>query len=91
MSPVIFGCIICGYPIYGYTTASWLKEFRAGRLSQIYDNDLALIPPDYLSSKGTFISGVGQYNDPNGGSDELPVMWQRPENGRHGFVLHDAC
>ncbi|KAH0550938.1 hypothetical protein GP486_007698 [Trichoglossum hirsutum] len=24
-------------------------------------------------------------------SDELPVMRQRPMNGRHGFVLHDAC
>ena len=24
-------------------------------------------------------------------SDELPVMQQCPENGRHGFVLHDAC
>ncbi|KAL8828532.1 MAG: hypothetical protein Q9170_006562 [Blastenia crenularia] len=23
--------------------------------------------------------------------DELPVMRQRPENNRHGFVLHDAC
>ncbi|KAI9767966.1 MAG: hypothetical protein M1840_005278 [Geoglossum simile] len=112
MSPVIFGCIICGYPIYGCATASWLKEFRAGRLSQIYDNDLALIPPVYLSSKGTFISGVGQYNDPNSGvwiappdptmrwddrdylfqaGDELPVMRQHPEGGRHGFVLHGAC
>ncbi|KAI9765323.1 MAG: hypothetical protein M1839_005523 [Geoglossum umbratile] len=24
-------------------------------------------------------------------SDELPVMQQHPLNGRHGFVLHDAC
>src|SRR5579862_7117241 len=24
-------------------------------------------------------------------SDELPVMRQHPLNGRHGFVLHDAC
>ena len=24
-------------------------------------------------------------------SDELPVMRQCPENGRHGFVIHDAC
>jgi hypothetical protein len=24
-------------------------------------------------------------------SDELPVMRQGPLNGRHGFVLHDAC
>lgn len=23
--------------------------------------------------------------------DELPVMYQHPLNGRHGFVLHDAC
>jgi hypothetical protein len=24
-------------------------------------------------------------------SDELPVMQQDPLNGRHGFILHDAC
>jgi hypothetical protein len=24
-------------------------------------------------------------------SDEIPVMRQHPLNGRHGFVLHDAC
>lgn len=24
-------------------------------------------------------------------TDELPVMRQSPDNGRHGFVLHDAC
>ena len=23
--------------------------------------------------------------------DKLPVMWQRPLNGRHGFICHDAC
>ncbi|KAH0544334.1 hypothetical protein FGG08_001475 [Glutinoglossum americanum] len=96
MSPVIFGCVICGYPIYSHAASSWLGEFRA----------------IYSSPKGTFISGVGQYDDPNSGtwiapsdpamrwddqdylfqaSDELPVMRQLPENGRHGFVLHDAC
>ena len=24
-------------------------------------------------------------------SDRIPVMWQNPVSGRHGFVLHDAC
>lgn len=115
MSPVIFGCVICGYPIYGYATSatkSWLKEIRASRVSQVCDNDPVLIRSVYSSPEGTFISGVGQYDDPNDGtwiapsdpamrwddhdylfqaSDELPVMRQCPENGRHGFVLHDAC
>ncbi|KAH0538229.1 hypothetical protein FGG08_005148 [Glutinoglossum americanum] len=109
---VLNDCVICGYLIDGYATASWLKEFRASMVSQIYDNDLVLIPSVYSSSKGAFISGVGRYSDPGGGewiapsdpamrwddhdyifqaSDRLPVMRQRPENGRHGFVLHDAC
>ena len=30
-------------------------------------------------------------DDPRPGLEELPVMQQRPLNGRHGFVLHDAC
>ena len=115
MSPVIFGCIICGHAIYGYEPSaegSWLKEFRASRIFQTHDKDPKLIISVYSSPEGTFISGVGQYNDPNGGTwiapldpairwddqdcvlhagDELPVMRQRPENNRHGFVLHNAC
>ncbi|KAI9781319.1 MAG: hypothetical protein M1839_006112 [Geoglossum umbratile] len=113
MSPVIFSCVICGYLIDGYTKwEPWLKEFRASMVSEIYENDLVLIPSVCSSPKGAFISGVGWYTDPGSGlwiapsdpakrwddrgyffqaSDELPVMRQPPENGRHGFVLHDAC
>ena len=115
MSPVIFGCIVCGHAIYGYEPSakgSWLKEFRASRVFQAYDKDPKLILSVYSSPEGIFISGVGRYNDPDGGTwiapfdpamrwddqdcvfqpgDELPVMRQRPENNRHGFVLHDAC
>ncbi|WEW59724.1 Protein gts1 [Emydomyces testavorans] len=96
MSPTIFSCVICGYLIDGYGSSLWLKEFRA-----VYSN-----------AECTFISGVGCYSDPGGGTwiapsnssmhwddpdydfpphDELPVMRQSPENGRHGFVLHDSC
>lgn len=66
----------------------------------------------YSSPSGTFVSGVGCYDDTRGSTwiapydptmrwddddylfpatDELPVMQQHPLNGRHGFVLHDAC
>ncbi|KAH8692355.1 hypothetical protein BGW36DRAFT_44910 [Talaromyces proteolyticus] len=99
MSPVIFGCIICGYAVDGYTrsvTQSWLKEFRA-----IYSNH-----------GGIFISGVGCYDDPGDGTwvapplphmrwddhgytkqlrDQIPVMRQSPENNRHGYIVHNAC
>lgn len=115
MSPVIFGCIVCGHAIDGYELSaegSWLKEFRASRVFQAYDKDPKLILSVYSSAEGIFISGVGRYNDPGGGTwiapldpamrwddqdwvfhagDELPVMRQRPENNRHGFVLHHAC
>ncbi|KAE9374035.1 hypothetical protein N431DRAFT_481358 [Stipitochalara longipes BDJ] len=98
MSPTIYDCIICGYPIYDPLTTSspetWVREFRA-----IYSDPL-----------GTFVSGVGCRNDdptwiaPSDSnmrwdddsysfpaSDEVPVMRQDPLNGRHGFLLHDAC
>ncbi|KAK2816040.1 hypothetical protein FQN49_008043 [Arthroderma sp. PD_2] len=96
MSPVKYGCVICGYLIESYGSSAWLKDFRA-----IYSN-----------AEGTFISGVGRYDDPNIGiwiappdcsrrwddpgydsplSDAIPVMQQNPENGLHGFVLHDSC
>lgn len=66
----------------------------------------------YSCANGIFISGVGLYAEPNGGTwiapsnsnmrwddpsydfpphDILPVMNQRPVDGRHGFVLHESC
>ena len=74
MSPVIFGCIVCGHAVYGYETSaegSWLKEFRASRVFQAYDKDPKLILSVYSSPEGIFISGVGRYNDPDGGTTRI--------------------
>ena len=71
MSPVIFGCIVCGHAVYGYEPSaegSWLKEFRASRVFQAYNKDPKLIISVYSSPEGLFISGVGWYNDPDGGT-----------------------
>ncbi len=68
MSPVIFSCVICEYPIYGYAMSaikSWLKEFCASRVSQVCDNDSVLIQSVYSSPEETFISDVDQYDDLN--------------------------
>ncbi|TVY93033.1 hypothetical protein LAWI1_G004137 [Lachnellula willkommii] len=100
MSPNIFDCIICGFPFYDSLTISdsksWLKEFRA-----IYSDPLGT----FLSGVGcqedpgdsTWIAPSDpnmrwdddEYHSP--ASDELPVMRLDPVNGRHGFILHDAC
>ena len=71
MSPVIFGCIVCGHAIHGYgpsAEGSWLKEFRASRVFQTYGKDPKLTPSVYSSPEGIFISGVGRYNDPSYGT-----------------------
>jgi hypothetical protein len=54
MNPELSGCVICGYavhclgpamdPRFRVAMEPWLGEFRASRVSQICDNDLALIP-----------------------------------------------
>ncbi|KAK2750687.1 hypothetical protein FQN57_002760 [Myotisia sp. PD_48] len=91
MSPIICGCVICGYYIDGFQPVGWVREFRA-----VYSNQ-----------EGCFITGVGVYDDPNGGDwiapsnpshrwDDkdhpatitIPVMQYRPDRG---FILHDPC
>lgn len=65
-------------------------------------DDSVLMESVYSSLLGTFVSGVGCHDDrvaptriapsdPTMRWDELPVMQQHPLDGRHGFVLHDAC
>ncbi|KAL9103785.1 MAG: hypothetical protein Q9163_001194 [Psora crenata] len=80
MSPVIFACIVCGYAIYGYETSAegiWLREFRASKDFEAYDKGLKLILSVYSSPEGIFISGVGRYDDPGGGTWIAPsaVRW----------------
>ncbi|KAK2805761.1 hypothetical protein FQN50_006037 [Emmonsiellopsis sp. PD_5] len=96
MSPTLYSCVICGYLIDGYANSSWLKEFRA-----VYSGSEGV----FVTGVGRYVDpGGGDWiapSDPtmrwdNQGYDYpprdiIPVMKQGPQNGRHGFVLHDSC
>ncbi|KAG4435231.1 hypothetical protein IFR05_009286 [Cadophora sp. M221] len=58
MSPRIFSCVLCGYVICDYEDpASWLKQFRIL----------------YSSRDCTAVTGVGLYDDPDGGDWIAPL------------------
>ncbi|KAK0104410.1 hypothetical protein ONS95_004704 [Cadophora gregata] len=58
MSPRIFSCVICGYVICDYEEpVSWLKQFRIL----------------YSSQECTAVTGVGLYDDPDGGDFVAPL------------------
>jgi hypothetical protein len=76
MSPRIFSCVLCGYVICDYKDlASWLKQFRIREcwwLSFCRGNaNLRSIV--YFSRECIAVTGVGLYNDPDGGEWIAPL------------------
>ncbi|KAF3393472.1 hypothetical protein DPV78_010053 [Talaromyces pinophilus] len=80
MGPLIFSCVVCGQDVYPYGgSKSWLGRCRIL----------------YSSPKGTFVSGVGLYNDPDGGQFTVPLeyiaRWDDPgcRLKEVGVMAHD--
>ncbi|PGG95062.1 hypothetical protein AJ80_10029 [Polytolypa hystricis UAMH7299] len=96
MSPTRFSCVVCGFVIVPYPGTHWMGEFRA-----VYSN----AEGTFISGVGHYTDpdrgtwfvpsdSSMRWNDPDCDfplHDVFPVMRQSPENGRHGFVLHDSC
>ncbi|KAK3294182.1 uncharacterized protein B0H64DRAFT_400073 [Chaetomium fimeti] len=98
MSPLIFSCVICGWPIFDeHGSVSWMNEFRG--LCSTWQ-------------RGVYVSGVGLYSDPQSAAfiappdpegrwddpgytsprrDRLGVLAYGELHGKRGFVFHDAC
>lgn len=97
MRPTLYCCVLCGYLIDRtplvkrcYNTGSDCPTVAHSWVLSVYSN-----------AESTFISGIGCYEAPLMGiriaiaglnaRSELLVMRQRPENGRHSFVIHNSC
>ncbi|KUJ14064.1 F-box domain-containing protein [Mollisia scopiformis] len=75
MSPCIFSCVLCGYVICDYENpTSWLKQFRIL----------------YSSRERIAITGVGLYNDPDGGDWIAPLNFAaRWDDAGYNSPTHD--
>lgn len=117
MSPVIFGCVVCGFDFddYHLPEGGWWLDYRISmghccvHFLRIYTNQVKIV---YSDPNGFFLSGVGRRREqdrglydapsdptkrwddddyvpqPNGG---FPVMKRSPEDGIHGFLVHECC
>ncbi|PNY29109.1 Uncharacterized protein TCAP_00984 [Tolypocladium capitatum] len=73
MSPTLFSCALCGWVIGDSNEpGSWANQFRG----------------IYSSPGGIVLTGVGNYDDPRGGTG---VGRQPAFNDQYGFIFHDAC
>ncbi|KAH9216177.1 hypothetical protein DL95DRAFT_498506 [Leptodontidium sp. 2 PMI_412] len=75
MSPRIFSCVLCGYVVCDYgELASWLKQFRIL----------------YSSRECIAVTGVGIYDDPDGGDWIAPLNFTaRWDDAEYNFPTLD--